>query len=142
MAMNRKLAIIILAIVLIAFFGNVCFAEEVDLPIPRIGISVEEADTPNDYVDGIKILVLLTVLTLVPSFLVLMTSFTRIIIVLSFLRNAMATQQTPPNQILIGLALFLTFFIILFFFSGYFYHFSRFCSFFFSYCASLHGSYR
>jgi len=111
-AMNRKLAIIILAIVLIAFFGNVCFAEEVDLPIPRIGISVEEADTPNDYVDGIKILVLLTVLTLVPSFLVLMTSFTRIIIVLSFLRNAMATQQTPPNQILIGLALFLTFFLM------------------------------
>lgn len=110
--MNRKLAFLILAIIIIVFMGNVSFAEEVDLPIPRIGINVDEAETPDDYVDGIKILIMLTVLTLVPSFLVLMTSFTRIIIVLSFLRSAMATQQTPPNQILIGLALFLTFFLM------------------------------
>jgi flagellar biosynthetic protein FliP len=58
----------------------------------------------------VEILLLLTVLTLVPSILILMTSFTRIVIVLSFTRNAMGTQQMPPNQVLIGLALFLTYF--------------------------------
>ncbi len=110
--MNKKLAILLLALIFIAFMGNICFAETVNLPVPRIGISVDSPETPDDYVDSIKILVMLTVLTLLPSFLVLMTSFTRIIVVLSFLRSAMATQQTPPNQILIGLALFLTFFLM------------------------------
>ncbi|MCL2002677.1 MAG: flagellar type III secretion system pore protein FliP [Oscillospiraceae bacterium] len=60
----------------------------------------------------IEILLLLTVLTLVPSILILMTSFTRIVIVLSFTRNAMGTQQMPPNQVIIGLALFLTYFVM------------------------------
>jgi flagellar biosynthetic protein FliP len=60
----------------------------------------------------VKLLLLLTVLSLAPSILVLMTSFTRIIIVLSFVRTSLATQQMPPNQVLIGLALFLTFFIM------------------------------
>ncbi len=110
--MNKKFSIFLLALIFIALMGNVCFAEDVNLPVPRIGISVDGPETPSDYVDSIKILVMLTVLTLVPSFLVLMTSFTRIIVVLSFLRSAMATQQTPPNQILIGLALFLTFFLM------------------------------
>ncbi len=58
----------------------------------------------------IEIMLLLTVLTLVPSILIMMTSFTRIVIVLSFTRNAMGTQNMPPNQIIIGLALFLTYF--------------------------------
>lgn len=68
----------------------------------------------GDEVEGmtttIEIILLLTVLTLVPSILILMTSFTRIIIVLSFTRNALGTQSMPPNQVLIGLALFLTYF--------------------------------
>ena len=55
---------------------------------------------------------LLTVLSLAPSILILMTCFTRIVIVLSFVRTALATQQMPPNQVLIGLSLFLTFFIM------------------------------
>ena len=58
----------------------------------------------------IELILLLTVLTLVPSILVMMTSFTRIVIVLSFTRSAMGTQAMPPNQVLIGLALFLTYF--------------------------------
>jgi flagellar biosynthetic protein FliP len=58
----------------------------------------------------VELLLLLTVLTLVPSILILMTAFTRIVIVLSFTRNAMGTQQMPPNQVIIGLALFLTYF--------------------------------
>ncbi len=58
----------------------------------------------------VELILLLTILTLVPSILVMMTSFTRIVIILSFTRNAMGTQQTPPNQVIVGLALFLTFF--------------------------------
>lgn len=61
---------------------------------------------------SVKLLLLLTVLSLAPSILILMTSFTRIVIVLSFVRTALATQQMPPNQVIIGLALFLTFFIM------------------------------
>ncbi|MCM3594288.1 flagellar type III secretion system pore protein FliP [Metabacillus idriensis] len=61
---------------------------------------------------SVKLLLLLTVLSLAPSILILMTCFTRIIIVLSFVRTSLATQQMPPNQVLIGIALFLTFFIM------------------------------
>ncbi|WP_188614561.1 flagellar type III secretion system pore protein FliP [Lysinibacillus alkalisoli] len=61
---------------------------------------------------SVKLLLLLTVLSLAPSILILMTSFTRIVIILSFVRTALATQQMPPNQVIVGLALFLTFFIM------------------------------
>ncbi|MGM0919697.1 MAG: flagellar type III secretion system pore protein FliP [Bacillota bacterium] len=61
---------------------------------------------------SVRLLLLLTVLSLAPSILILMTCFTRIIIVLSFVRTSLATQQMPPNQVLIGIALFLTFFIM------------------------------
>lgn len=61
---------------------------------------------------SIKMMLLLTVLSLAPAILILMTSFARIVIVLSFVRTALATQQMPPNQVIVGLALFLTFFIM------------------------------
>ncbi|CAM4034580.1 flagellar type III secretion system pore protein FliP [Lederbergia lenta] len=61
---------------------------------------------------SVKLFLLLTVLSLAPSILILLTSFTRIIIVLSFVRTSLATQQMPPNQVLVGLSLFLTFFIM------------------------------
>lgn len=67
---------------------------------------------PSSVSTSVKLLLLLTVLSLAPSILILMTSFTRIIIVLSFVRTSLATQQMPPNQVLVGLALFLTFFIM------------------------------
>jgi flagellar biosynthetic protein FliP len=63
-------------------------------------------------VSAIKIIMMLTVLTLAPAILIMMTAFTRIIIVLSFVRQALGTQQMPPNQLLVGLALFLTFFVM------------------------------
>jgi len=88
-------------------------AEAVNINIPDIGINIGgTGDAESESLNGINIMILLTILTLVPSFLILITSFTRIIIVLSFLRNAMGTQQTPPNQIIVGLALFLTLFIM------------------------------
>lgn len=61
---------------------------------------------------SLQLLLLLTVLSLAPAILMLMTSFTRIIIVLSFVRNALGTQQLPPNQVMVGLALFLTYFVM------------------------------
>ncbi|MDP4153150.1 MAG: flagellar type III secretion system pore protein FliP [Bacillota bacterium] len=67
---------------------------------------------PDDKSQSVQIIILLTILTLAPSILIMMTGFTRIIIVLSFVRNALGLQQTPPNQVMIGLALFLTFFFM------------------------------
>ncbi|HHV94637.1 MAG TPA: flagellar type III secretion system pore protein FliP [Firmicutes bacterium] len=80
--------------------------------LPRISIGVESAENPEDIAISLQILVLLTILALAPAILIMMTSFTRIVVVLSFVRNALATQQMPPNQVLIGLALFLTFYVM------------------------------
>ncbi len=82
------------------------------IPIPTIQLGVEDADGPDALSTALQIMLLLTILTLAPSILILMTSFSRFVIVLSFLRQAMGTQQTPPTQVLIGLALFLTFFVM------------------------------
>ena len=82
------------------------------LPVPTIQLGVEDAGEPDTLSTALQVMLLLTVLTLAPSILILMTSFSRFVIVLSFLRQAMGTQQTPPTQVLIGLALFLTFFVM------------------------------
>ncbi|MDK2917401.1 MAG: flagellar biosynthesis protein FliP [Candidatus Petromonas sp.] len=97
---------------LYAFFADSIVYAEPEFPIPRLSLSIDEANNPKEVATSIEILVLLTVLTLAPSILIMTTSFTRIIIILSFLRKALSTQSTPPNQVLIGLALFLTFFIM------------------------------
>ena len=75
-------------------------------------ISMFSNQDPESVSTSVKLLLLLTVLSIAPSILILMTCFTRIIVVLSFVRTSLATQQMPPNQVLIGLALFLTFFIM------------------------------
>lgn len=105
-AMKRTIRItLIIAIIII--MGGVSYAE------PDISIMERLVGSQSgDYVFSLQILFLLTVLTLAPSILIMMTSFTRLIIVLSFIRNALGLQQTPPNQVIIGLALFLTFFIM------------------------------
>jgi len=82
------------------------------MTLPSINLGFKSTNNPNEIVNTVKVLMLLTVLTLAPAILILTTSFTRIIIVLSFLRQALGTQQMPPNQLLVGLALFLTFFIM------------------------------
>jgi len=81
--------------------------------IPTLSMSLGNSGDPDDWFTGLKIVMGLTILTLAPSILVMMTSFTRILIVFGFLRQAMGTQQAPPNQILIGLALFMTAFIMM-----------------------------
>ncbi|MEW6191828.1 MAG: flagellar type III secretion system pore protein FliP [Bacillota bacterium] len=91
-------------------FSSTALAQPVE--VPSINLSVGQAATPAQVVGNVKLLILLTILALVPAILVMMTSFTRIVIVLSLLRNALGTHQTPPNQVLIGLALFLTAFVM------------------------------
>ncbi|MCL2058739.1 MAG: flagellar type III secretion system pore protein FliP [Oscillospiraceae bacterium] len=76
-------------------------------------LGVEGAQSPDDVAVSIQILLILTVLTLAPSILIMTTSFVRTVIVLSFVRNALGTQQMPPNQVIVSLALFLTFFTML-----------------------------
>ena len=80
--------------------------------VPTVNFSMKSTSNPKEIVSSIQILILLTVLTLAPAILILMTSFTRLIIVFSFLRQALGTQQMPPNQLLVGMSLFLTFFIM------------------------------
>lgn len=80
--------------------------------IPKISIELDKANSPEDFSVALQILLLLTVLTLAPAIIILLTSFVRIIVVFSFLRQAVGTHQMPPNQLLIGLALILTVFIM------------------------------
>ena len=75
-------------------------------------INVFSSSDPSNITTSVKLLLLLTVLSIAPGILILTTSFIRIIVVLSFVRTSLATQQMPPNQVLIGLALFLTFFVM------------------------------
>lgn len=82
------------------------------LTLPALSLSFAEATQPKQMVDVLKILIGMTVLTLAPAILIMMTSFTRIIVVLSFLRQSIGVQQLPPNQLLVGLALFLSFFVM------------------------------
>jgi flagellar biosynthetic protein FliP len=78
--------------------------------VPTLSLSLGQTDDPTAMAPAIKIVALLTILTVAPAILLMTTSFTRILIVLSFTRQALGTQNLPPNQILLGLTLFLTFF--------------------------------
>lgn len=80
--------------------------------IPAVSVGLGKATKPGDLSTTLQIFFLITVLSLAPSLLIMTTSFTRVVVVLSFLRGAIGTQQAPSNQIVIGLALFLTFFIM------------------------------
>ncbi|WP_374561954.1 flagellar type III secretion system pore protein FliP [Sinobaca sp. H24] len=82
------------------------------LMFPSIDFGAFTSDDPENMATTLQLVALMTVLSLAPAILILMTSFTRIVIVLSFVRMGLATQQMPPNQVLISLALFMTFFIM------------------------------
>ena len=80
--------------------------------IPKVAVEVGEAATPGELSTTLQIVILMTVLALAPSILIMVTSFIRFTVVLSFLRQAMGIQQMPPNQLLVALALILTFFVM------------------------------
>jgi len=81
--------------------------------LPKVTLGVEKAESPQDVAVALEIIFVITVLTLAPTLLVMLTSFTRIAVVLSFLRRAVGTQSMPSNQLVIGLSLFLTAFVMM-----------------------------
>lgn len=108
----KKLAYTILAGIVLG--GAAAHAQ---VTLPSVNLGFKSTSNPTEIVSALKILMVLTVLTLAPAILIMMTAFTRIIIVLSFVRQALGTQNMPPNQLLVGLSLFLTMFIMAPFFN-------------------------
>jgi flagellar biosynthetic protein FliP len=107
--MFKRLPFIILCILLLT--ASLAAAAE-PLALPSVSIGVGKATKPGDVSVVLQIFFLMTVLSLAPGLLMMTTSFTRIAVVLSFLRHAIGTQQAPPNQIIVALSLFLTFFVM------------------------------
>lgn len=111
MIMDRTLTIPVLTGTFL-FSTEPAAAAQETVKIPNLTISLGSSGDPSQLVSGIQILLLLTVLATAPALLMMVTSFTRVVVVLSFVRRAIGTQTTPPNQVLIALSLFLTVFIM------------------------------
>ncbi len=108
--MKRTIAILILALV---FAGASAYAQQASsVQLPNVGINIGTSGKPGDVSVTLQLLLLLTVLSLAPSIMIMTTSYLRIIIVFYFLKNALGTPQMPPSQLVAGIALFLTFFIM------------------------------
>src|SRR5213082_3377224 len=108
----RLFRLILLVLAIGAFATFTASAQGSPLIPFKVNLGVEASQQPKDVDVGIKVLFAITLLTLAPSIILLMTCFTRIVIVLSFVRSALSLQGAPSNQIIIGLSLFLTFFIM------------------------------
>lgn len=106
MKVNLKRIISLLIISIFLFIENSSTAQE----LPTLKLELATSDKPQDIAGTLQLLGIVTVLALAPSIAVMVTSFTRIIVVLSFLRSSLGTQQIPPGQVITALALFLTFF--------------------------------
>jgi flagellar biosynthesis protein FliP len=96
--------------VALCFLSQKLYAEA---PSPTFSINIGDGTSNDGLVPAIKIVLMLTVLTVAPAILLMTTSFTRIVVVLGFVRQALGAQNMPPNQVIVGLALFLTFFTML-----------------------------
>ena len=97
-------------LILCLFLTNTIYAQ---IPIPTIDLNVTQAQTPQQVSLGLQILFLLTILSLSPSIIIMTTSFIRVSIVLNFVQRALSLQETPPRALIMGLSLFLTFFIMM-----------------------------
>ena len=105
-----KKIILIFAVLTAVMVMGATAVYAMDVPLPQLTLNIGETDDPLTLAPTLQLFFLITIITLSPTLLLMFTGFTRIIVVLHFMRSAMATQQMPPNQVLIGLALFLTFF--------------------------------
>jgi len=109
----RKILFFLLPAAVIALFCDPSVLHGAPVGLPNISLTIDgAADQPGQLSGLLQLMIILTLLTMAPAILLMMTSFTRVVVVLSLVRNAMGTQQMPPNQVVIGLALFLTFFIM------------------------------
>jgi flagellar biosynthetic protein FliP len=104
--------VLVAVIIFCLLCAGTVMAQDKALPLPKVSIEVGKSAKPEDVSVTLQILFLMTILSLAPAILILTTAFTRIVVVLHFLRQAMGTQQVPPSQVLIGLAMFLTFFVM------------------------------
>lgn len=115
-AIRKIMAGLVLILVLFPAVNNEASAQQAPggggLPIPKITVGVDKAQNAGDFSLTLQILAVMTVLTLAPSILIMMTCFTRLIVVFHFLKQALGTTTQPPNQLITGLALFLTFFVM------------------------------
>ncbi|PHS56285.1 MAG: flagellar biosynthetic protein FliP [Sulfurimonas sp.] len=98
--------------ILIIILGLVSFLGAETVTIPTMNFQLSAPDTPEQLVSSLNVLVILTLLFLAPSMVLVMTTFTRFVIVFGFLRQALGTQQVPPTQLLVMLAMILTFFVM------------------------------
>jgi len=109
----KNKAKIVTILFLLLFIASDAFAQNSQsIPFPKIGIDIGTADTPAEVSTTLQILLLMTILSLAPSILIMTTSYLRLIIVFHFLKTALGTQSMPPSQLLAGIALFITFFIM------------------------------
>ncbi len=111
----KKIKILLTVLILLLPIGLNLYAQASDrtrIPIPKINLDIQEAQTPQEISLSLQILFLLSILTLAPSIILLVTSFLRIAIVLDFVKRALSLQQMPPNQVIFGLAMFMTLFIM------------------------------
>ncbi len=112
---NQNLYIIFILIIL---FAATSFAQQpqqtqsLSFPLPKLDVQVGSSDNPQDVSVTLQILLLMTILALAPSIMIMTTAYLRIIIVFHFLKSALGTQQMPPGQLLAGVALFITFFVM------------------------------
>lgn len=104
-------SLLVLLLVLIIFPAEIN-SQPTTVPIPKIGIDIGASDKPEDVAVTLQILLLMTILSLAPSILIMTTSYLRTIIVFHFLKSALGTQTMPPGQLLAGIALFITFFVM------------------------------
>jgi flagellar biosynthesis protein FliP len=109
--MKKALPIVMLLVALFTVTGS-AYAIQQPIALPKIAVDIGKSSNPSDVAVTLQILALMTVLSLAPALLIMTTAFTRIIIVFHFLKQALGTAQMPPSQIIIGLSMFLTFFIM------------------------------
>ena len=108
--MNRRRTLICLgALLSFLLAAGICRAAPL---IPNVDINIGTSENPQDVAVTLQIMAVLTILSIAPSILIMTTSFIRTVVVIGFLRNALSTQNVPPNQVVIALALFLTFYIM------------------------------
>ena len=115
MRVSRPILCALVALATLGVAATVTLGQTGPAPAPTIGpagFNLPDLTNRQTFSSAIQLLALLTVLSLAPAIIIMMTSFTRIVIVLSLLRQALGTQQLPPNQILIGLSMFMTFLVM------------------------------
>lgn len=112
--MNKKIILFILSLCLFAgpIYSQQAQRGEGNIPIPTLNLNIQEAKTPRQVALSLQILFLITIISLAPTLLIVLTSFVRIYIVFSFVSRGLSTQNLPPNQIIIALSLFISLFIM------------------------------